>query len=81
VQQLDSHWVKRRQPVKAFETRDAIQRDATEIDMVLNIREFQQGKMDVVKSEVETLVQIFHDSNVICKVILQADMMLPDGRT
>jgi deoxyribose-phosphate aldolase len=48
--------------------------------MVLNIREFQQGNMDVVKSEVESLVQIFHDSNVICKVILQADMMLPDGQ-
>jgi deoxyribose-phosphate aldolase len=56
VQQLDSHWVKRRQPVKAFETRDAMQRGATEIDMVLNIREFQQGSMDVVKSEVESLV-------------------------
>jgi deoxyribose-phosphate aldolase len=58
--------------VKAFETRDAIQRGATEIDMVLNIRELQQGNMDVVKSEVETLVQICHDdSNVFCKVILE----------
>jgi deoxyribose-phosphate aldolase len=59
--------------IKAFETRDAIQRGATEIDMVLNIRELQQGNMDVVKSEVETLVQICHDddSNVICKVILE----------
>jgi deoxyribose-phosphate aldolase len=58
--------------VKAFETRDAIQRGATEIDMVLNIRELQQGNMDVVKSEVETLVQLCHDdSNVFCKVILE----------
>jgi deoxyribose-phosphate aldolase len=41
--------------------------------MVLNIRELQQGNMDVVKSEVEMLVQICHDddSNVICKVILE----------
>jgi deoxyribose-phosphate aldolase len=65
--------------VKAFETRDAIQRGATEIDMVLNIRELQQGNIDVVKSEVETLVQICHDSNVICKVILET-CYLTDGQ-
>jgi deoxyribose-phosphate aldolase len=66
--------------IKAFETRDAIQRGATEIDMVLNIRELQQGNMDVVKSEVETLVQICHDddSNVICKVILETCYLTDD---
>jgi deoxyribose-phosphate aldolase len=36
--------------------------------------------MDVVKSEVETLVQICHDddSNVICKVILETCYLMDD---
>jgi deoxyribose-phosphate aldolase len=61
--------------VKAFEIRDAIQRGATEIDMVLNIREMQSGNYDFVQSEIEMLVETCRElgtsSKVICKVILE----------
>jgi deoxyribose-phosphate aldolase len=80
VRQLDSRWVKRYVSRQGIQETRFFQRGATEIDMVLNIRELQQGNMDVVKSEVETLVQICHDddSNVICKVILETCYLMDD---
>jgi deoxyribose-phosphate aldolase len=61
--------------VKAFETRDAIGRGATEIDMVMNVRELQSGNHDLVRDEIETLVRTCRkggtNGSVICKVILE----------
>jgi deoxyribose-phosphate aldolase len=61
--------------VKAFEIRDAIHRGATEIDMVMNIREMQTGNYDLVLAEIDMLVQTCRESGtrskVICKVILE----------
>ena len=38
---------------KAFETRDAIAKGATEIDTVINVRALQKGQTDIVKKEIE----------------------------
>lgn len=61
--------------VKTFEIRDAIHRGATEIDMVMNIRELQNGNYDFVLAEIDMLVQTCRESGasskVICKVILE----------
>lgn len=56
---------------KAFETRDAIEKGATEIDTVINIRALQKGQTDIVKKEIEDMVSICRPAGVICKVILE----------
>lgn len=56
---------------KAFETRDAIEKGATEIDTVINVRALQKGQLDIVKKEIEDMVSICKPAGVICKVILE----------
>ena len=56
---------------KAFETRDAIAKGATEIDTVINVRALQKGRLDIVKKEIEEMVAICKPAGVICKVILE----------
>ena len=56
---------------KAFETRDAIAKGATEIDTVINVRALQKGRLDIVKKEIEEMVAICRPAGVICKVILE----------
>ena len=56
---------------KAFETRDAIEKGATEIDTVINVRALQKGRLDIVKKEIEDMVTICRPAGVICKVILE----------
>ena len=56
---------------KAFETRDAIAKGATEIDTVINVRALQKGRLDIVKKEIEEMVAICSPAGVICKVILE----------
>lgn len=56
---------------KAFETRDAIEKGATEIDTVINVRALQKGRLDIVKKEIEDMVSICKPAGVICKVILE----------
>ena len=56
---------------KAFETRDAIAKGATEIDTVITVRALQKGRLDIVKKEIEEMVAICRPAGVICKVILE----------
>ena len=56
---------------KAFETRDAIAKGATEIDTVINVRALQKGRLDIVKKEIEEMVAFCRPAGVICKVILE----------
>lgn len=56
---------------KAFETRDAIAKGATEIDTVINVRALQKGQLDIVQKEIEDMVAICRPAGVICKVILE----------
>jgi deoxyribose-phosphate aldolase len=57
--------------VKAFETRDAIEKGAGEIDMVINIRALQSGQHDRVRREIEAMAAICREAGVISKVILE----------
>ena len=56
---------------KAFETRDAIRKGATEIDTVINVRGLQAGLHDLVYSEIANMVEICKPAGVITKVILE----------
>jgi deoxyribose-phosphate aldolase len=57
--------------VKAFETRDAVERGATEIDMVINVRALQAGRIDVVGREIANVVEVCKPAGVVSKVILE----------
>lgn len=56
---------------KAFETRDAIEKGATEVDTVINIRALQKGQIEIVQKEIEDMVAICKPAGVLCKVILE----------
>ncbi len=56
---------------KAFETRDAIEKGATEIDTVMNLRAVRKGNLDIVRRELDDMVSLCRPAGVICKVILE----------
>jgi len=56
---------------KAFETEDAINNGADEIDYVLNIKELKKGNDEYIKHEMEIITGICRKYNVLCKVIFE----------
>lgn len=56
---------------KVFETENAIQNGADEIDYVLNVGELKQGNPDYIRREMESIVAICRKNRVICKVIFE----------
>ncbi|MDD7555796.1 deoxyribose-phosphate aldolase [Ruminococcus sp.] len=56
---------------KVFETENAIQNGADEIDYVLNVGELKQGNLDYIRREMESIVAICRKNRVICKVIFE----------
>lgn len=59
---------------KAFETKDAIEKGAGEIDMVLNIGALKSGQEDLVKSDVEAVVNAAKGKAIV-KVILETCLL------
>lgn len=57
--------------VKLYETRDAIDNGATEIDMVINIRALQSGDTALVYREISELALLCSEHHVTSKVILE----------
>ena len=60
--------------VKAFETKNAIQNGATEIDMVINIGMLRGGDDEAVKKDIEAVVQAA-DKKAIVKVIIETSLL------
>ncbi len=60
--------------VKAFETKNAIQNGATEIDMVINIGALRSGEDELVKSDIEAVVQAA-GKDAIVKVIIETALL------
>ena len=56
---------------KLFETRDAIEKGADEIDYVINIAEVKNGNYDYIRKEMEEIVKICREANIISKVIFE----------
>ncbi|MBH0229921.1 deoxyribose-phosphate aldolase [Halobacillus yeomjeoni] len=59
---------------KAFETRQAIEQGATEVDMVINIGELKSGNTDYVKEDIETVVREAQDKAIV-KVIIETSLL------
>ena len=59
--------------VKAFETKEAIQNGADEIDMVINVGALKTGNLDLVESDIRAVVEESGDKLV--KVIIEACLL------
>jgi len=59
--------------VKAFEARKALERGASEIDMVLNIGTLKSGDYETVKRDIERVVDVkrSHGNDLVIKVIIE----------
>ena len=57
--------------VKAFETADAIQNGAVEIDMVINISALLSGDYDYVEHDIRAVVDVAHAAGASVKVIFE----------
>lgn len=60
--------------VKAFETRDAINNGADEVDMVINIGQLKAGNEDFVKKDIQAVVNEAKDKALV-KVIIEACLL------
>ena len=64
--------------VKAFETRDAIANGADEIDMVINIGDLKDGRLDAVREEIKELKDIC--GSRILKVIIETCLLTDEEK-
>jgi deoxyribose-phosphate aldolase len=60
-------------PVKVFETENACNDGAEEIDMVINIGKALQGDWDYIEKEIGAVTDTCHKNNAIVKVIFETD--------
>lgn len=63
---------------KAFETKDAIENGAEEIDMVINIGWLKDGRYDLVENEIRTLKEVCGDK--ILKVIIETCLLTDEEK-
>lgn len=56
---------------KVFETKNAIENGADEIDYVLNVGALKQGKLDLIRQEMEAIVKVCREAGVLSKVIFE----------
>lgn len=61
--------------VKAFETRNALENGATEIDMVLNIGALKAGETDLVARDIRGVVEVAHAAKALVKVIIETALL------
>ena len=64
--------------VKAFETKEAIQNGADEIDMVINVGALKSGNVDLVESDIRAVVEASGDKLV--KVIIEACLLTDEEK-
>src|SRR5512138_1115363 len=67
--------------VKAFETQDAIDHGATEIDMVINIGALKARDLDLVARDIRGVVSSAHARNALVKVIIEAVLLTDEEKT
>ena len=56
---------------KVFETKDAIENGADEIDYVINISELKDKNYDYIEKEMKSIVNLCKENNIISKVIFE----------
>ena len=66
--------------VKAFETQQALEAGATEIDMVINIGALKSRDNDLVARDLAAVVRAAHAGNALVKVIIEAALLSDDEK-
>ncbi|MDH3680915.1 MAG: deoxyribose-phosphate aldolase [Acidimicrobiia bacterium] len=66
--------------VKAFEARRAIRDGAREVDMVVNIGALKSGDHEVVRTDIEKVVDSAHEAGAIVKVILETVLLTDEEK-
>ena len=65
--------------VKVFETKDAIEKGAQEIDMVINIAMLKDKEYDYVENEIHQIVEAAKDKAIV-KVIIEACLLTDEEK-
>src|SRR5256714_12304106 len=66
--------------VKAYEARRAILDGAREVDMVINIGALKSGDDCLVEQDIRAVVEVAHEYNVTCKVIIETALLTDDEK-
>lgn len=66
--------------VKVFETEDAIQKGAQEIDMVINIGLLKSGKDKEVEADIKAVADATHNKNALLKVIIETCLLTEEEK-
>jgi deoxyribose-phosphate aldolase len=66
--------------VKAYEARRAIFDGAREVDMVINIGALKSGDECTVEHDIRSVVEVAHEVDVICKVIIETALLTDDEK-
>ena len=61
--------------VKGFETKNALENGATEIDMVINIGALKAGDSKLVARDIREVVNVAHKANALVKVIIETALL------
>ncbi len=64
--------------VKLFEAQDALENGADELDMVMNIGEFKAGHDQIVKADIQAVVDAGHRVHKVVKVIIETCLLTDD---
>jgi deoxyribose-phosphate aldolase len=67
--------------VKAFETQNALDHGATEIDMVINVGALKVRDLDLVARDISGVVKTAHERGAIVKVIIEAVLLTDEEKT
>ncbi|HTG14793.1 MAG TPA: deoxyribose-phosphate aldolase, partial [Blastocatellia bacterium] len=65
---------------KAYEARRAIFDGASELDMVINIGALKSGDDELVARDIAGVVQVAHEVDYLCKVILETALLAEDEK-
>lgn len=66
--------------VKAFETQNALDNGATEIDMVINIGALKAGDNQIVASDIRAVVETSHKAGALTKVIIETALLTDEEK-
>ncbi len=66
--------------VKAFETRNALDNGATEIDMVINIGALKAGETELVARDIRGVVETAHAAHALVKVIIETALLTDEEK-
>jgi deoxyribose-phosphate aldolase len=66
--------------VKVFETKNAIENGATEIDMVMNIGALKAGENETVARDIHEVVEAAHSAGALLKVIIETALLTDEEK-